>query len=187
LDLERKRGDADFWEGHPDIYPNIHWHSLFAHLDVQNTKYGIKTEDHALIEPRLWKSAYVDWLNGTLYSGQFETVRAEFSSIEVHTVELLQIFGSVELIAMGTPTPPPKACDPKPQKGRRSGYEWKAFYAELAVRADLDGLPETQAQLERQMAEWCLQNWDKQPSESTIRDLISPIYRHPRKAGKADK
>jgi hypothetical protein len=68
------------------------------------------------------------------------------------------------------------------KRGRKTTYDWEAFYAEIAVRADLDNLPETQAQLENDMASWCLREWGKEPVESMLRLKISPIYNHPRRA-----
>ena len=70
------------------------------------------------------------------------------------------------------------------RRGRTREYDWDAFYAEIAVRADLDSLPETQAGLEKDMADWCSKSWDKTPSESTLRDKISPIYQRHRKRGR---
>jgi len=67
------------------------------------------------------------------------------------------------------------------RQGRKAKYEWDEFYIEIAVKADLDALPESQAELEKYMADWCLENWGEQPAVSTIRSKISPIYRHPRK------
>ncbi|MEQ9487627.1 MAG: hypothetical protein RIM72_01400 [Alphaproteobacteria bacterium] len=68
------------------------------------------------------------------------------------------------------------------RRGRTPQYDWVKFHAEIAIRADLDGLPETQAELEKEMASWCLEEWGKEPGESTLRSKISPIYNHPRRA-----
>lgn len=65
---------------------------------------------------------------------------------------------------------------------RKTTYDWESFYVEIAVLADLDALPQTQAGLERQMADWCRDNWGTEPSESMLRSKISPIYNHPRKS-----
>ena len=46
----------------------------------------------------------------------------------------------------------PKNEPSKPRRGRPTKYDWDAFFAEIAVRADLDSLPETQADLVRDMA-----------------------------------
>ena len=38
--------------------------------------------------------------------------------------------------------------------------------------------------IESAMADWCDENWNRTPAESVIREKISPIYNHIRKAGK---
>ena len=71
------------------------------------------------------------------------------------------------------PTSPP---------GRPRRYDWDAFLCQVALLAnDLDGLPETQAELERDMAAWCLDQWGTEPGESTIRRKIAPIYQQMKK------
>lgn len=68
--------------------------------------------------------------------------------------------------------------------GRPRAYDRDAFYLEIIVRADLDGLPERQADLIRDMQEWCQKNWDHEPSDSQIKEMIRPIYNNPRKVRK---
>lgn len=64
------------------------------------------------------------------------------------------------------------------KRGRPPKYAWNEFYVEIIRLANgIDGLPETQAELEATMAEWCLNHWGTEPAESTIRDKISPIYK----------
>jgi hypothetical protein len=77
-----------------------------------------------------------------------------------------------------------KSTQQKNRGGRPPKYDWEAFFVEITVRADLDSLPNTQAELERDMAEWCFDAWGEQPAESVIRDKISRIFKHPRKGGK---
>ena len=64
-------------------------------------------------------------------------------------------------------------------RGRKPVYDWEAFYIEAAVRIDQDDLPEVQADFEKIMTEWCLDTWEKEPSESTVRSKVSKIYNHP--------
>jgi hypothetical protein len=76
------------------------------------------------------------------------------------------------------------AGDPPPitSLGRPRGstkYDWVAFHAEIAIRManSLDGFPEVQADLEREMAEWCAAEWGEEPSESVIREQVGRYYR----------
>ena len=54
--------------------------------------------------------------------------------------------------------------------------------AAVAVRADLDNLPKTAAELQRNMAEWCQDNWGEVPGDTMLKEKISPIYKHPRRS-----
>ncbi len=63
----------------------------------------------------------------------------------------------------------------RPQ-GRPPKYLWYDFLREVVRRADLDGLPEKQADLEKQMQEWCASEWGQEPTVSAIREIIAPIY-----------
>lgn len=69
--------------------------------------------------------------------------------------------------------------------GRPENEIWKRFYTELIVRADLDGLPDTQAECIRMMLDWIEDQQDvpedKRPKESSVQKRISPIYQHVKK------
>jgi hypothetical protein len=66
----------------------------------------------------------------------------------------------------------------------RKGYNWDPFWHEVVLIADLDGLPETQAELETTMSKWCEKTWGKEPAQSTVRERLSPIYAAKRKGRK---
>jgi hypothetical protein len=67
------------------------------------------------------------------------------------------------------------------RRGRRPTHDWASFHAEIARRVgnDPDGFPVVQADLERDMADWCLKEWGEGncPSESTIREQVARYYR----------
>lgn len=65
--------------------------------------------------------------------------------------------------------------------GRPRKYDWDAFHREVIRLANLpDGLPETQAELERQMAEWCNLHWGVEPSEGVLKDKVRLIFQQVR-------
>jgi hypothetical protein len=69
------------------------------------------------------------------------------------------------------------------RRGRRRKYDWDAFHCEVTRIANMpDGLPEVQADLERRMAGWCLQEWGEEPSESMLRMHVFMVYQACRKA-----
>ena len=65
------------------------------------------------------------------------------------------------------------------KRGRKPKYDWAAFDRAITEIADKDGLPETQAQLEGLMQEWCIKNWGDEPSTSTIRARVKIYYPRP--------
>ena len=75
---------------------------------------------------------------------------------------------------------------PSGKRGRTPKYDWDAFWVEVAVRGDLDNLPETQGELIRDMAQWCENEWGEQPGASTLKAKLGPIYNHPRKLSGGD-
>ena len=72
------------------------------------------------------------------------------------------------------------------KRGRTPKYGWDEFWVEVAVRGDLDSLPGTLSELVNDMAQWCENEWGKQPSESTLKAKLGPIYNHPRKLSRGE-
>ena len=95
-----------------------------------------------------------------------------FTGITLPTAKLFELFPS------GSPE---QIVSPKGAGGRPPKYDWDGFFAEIIVRADLDELPATQAELVSQMAEWCLVNWGEEPAPSLLKLRTAAIFRHPRK------
>lgn len=134
-----------------------------------------------------WWSGSIDWSENRVVRqgepprrGVFGTISLEpyeaIEDIQISTAELKVAIVGGDLNRNGN-----KGRNAGAPRGRPPKYNWPEFYAEIAVLADLDGLPERQAELERQMAEWCQEKWGQEPSESEIRKHVSPIYNHPRK------
>lgn len=127
-----------------------------------------------------WDQARVDWDGNSFAIPDSRGYAIEISEIDVRRCELSMWIGENEDQA-GDASDRTQTSLPKSRAGRNPKYDWDAFFAEIAVRADLDNLPDTQAELEKDMANWCLNEWGEQPSESTIRSKISPIYNHRRR------
>ena len=134
------------------------------------------------IEPKYWEWRNVEWdvsvLSIDSLGGRGFTDK-EFTEITVPAAALLKAFPSEKKpLALEAPS------QESSRRGRPPKFNWPAFYVEIVVRADLDCLPDTQAELERAMADWCSLTWGEVPGESTLRQVLSPIYSHPRKARK---
>lgn len=60
--------------------------------------------------------------------------------------------------------------------GRLPQYEWDEFWREVVRIANTsDGLPKTQAELVKHMANWCLNKWGREPSLSVIKEKLQPL------------
>jgi hypothetical protein len=62
------------------------------------------------------------------------------------------------------------------RRGRRPQYSMQDFAAEM-TRYCLTNPIADQAALERHMAEWCLNEWGREPAVSYIREWVSPTFR----------
>ena len=143
------------------------------------------------LSPNFWEVGEVDWQKSRLQVPNQPGRSGAFDIIKVTTSKLMEVFPDpsvpaqierldAELDTMNANTPTPTTT----KRGRPPIYDWSAFFAEIIVRADLDGLPDSQAELERSMADWCQDQWGASPGDSTIREKISPIYNHFRKVRK---
>jgi len=99
----------------------------------------------------------------------------EITDIELSTSDVAKLaIAKAEEKSVSTPleAPPPSTSNGRPPK-----YDWDAFWRQVVVAAlHPDGLPEVQADLVKQMLEWCTLTWDREPGESTIKDKLSPLY-----------
>lgn len=68
---------------------------------------------------------------------------------------------------------------PKGAGGRPAEYDWDSFAFEIIHRANsIDGLPDTQAELIRDMLAWFRETYDAEPAESSVKSRVSKIYRY---------
>ena len=132
------------------------------------------------INPYFWEWDRVGWKNDELRSPDWAHENARYGVIFVPTQELFKIFGD-----RPTGNAIPQQSQGGARRGRKPKYDWDAYFVEIAVRADLDCLPDTAAELIRDMAEWCMNEWgvNGAPGETMLKEKIGPIYRHPRKRG----
>ena len=71
------------------------------------------------------------------------------------------------------------AQEPKPagptrgRRGRKVEWDWDGARRHILTIANgPDGLPDTQADCERMVADWFIGKFDKQPAESTVREFV---------------
>lgn len=64
-----------------------------------------------------------------------------------------------------------------PKGGRPLKYDWDAFTIEIIRIANtIDGLPDSQAELIKELLQWCRDNWNKEPADSSVKSRVSKIY-----------
>lgn len=73
--------------------------------------------------------------------------------------------------------------DPAPSNvkkgGRPTEYDWDSFMLEVIRRANTpDGLPDSQAELVREMLQWFADTFGNEPAESSIKSRISRVYKY---------
>jgi hypothetical protein len=93
---------------------------------------------------------------------------------------------SVILPPASNSSPPlrPDELSPLPSKainkgGRPQEYDWDSFTMEIIHRANQpDGLPDTQAELVRDMLSWFNDRFASEPAESSVKSRISKIYKY---------
>lgn len=77
------------------------------------------------------------------------------------------------------PAPPTSVPQATNRGGRPQEYDWNSFALEIVHRANQpDGLPETPAELVRDMLDWFQAEFGKEPAESSVRERISKIYKY---------
>jgi hypothetical protein len=140
-----------------------------------------------------WHWERIDWDNSGLKNIFFyENIKSEkplhddILNIKVNTAQLLSLFPPDNFLSDDYLPKNLKVDNSKIEtRGRKPKYDWEAFLQQVALIAHgINGLPETQAELENIMSTWCMNEWKETPSESLIRDKISPIYQLLKKAKK---
>jgi hypothetical protein len=65
-------------------------------------------------------------------------------------------------------------------------YDWDSFYAALTRRIHEHGVPETQAELVREMLTWFERRVnDAAPDESTVRRKVAVVWREMKRVGES--
>jgi hypothetical protein len=80
---------------------------------------------------------------------------------------------------------PQSPAEPKAENrgGRPAEYDWDSFTIEIIRKANgPNGLPETQAELIRDLLQWFSDTYGIEPAESAVKQRISKIYRYLREA-----
>jgi hypothetical protein len=120
-----------------------------------------------------------------LAENEIEEVEDGQYSFGEHTIELLLvpyaeleiIFGSMVRNLVQVTTSVPRTAGPVTKMGRRRSWDWDWLYVQIVLLANQpDGLPKTEAELERWAENRFLREYGVAPDPSHIRKKIAPIY-----------
>ncbi|WP_431304013.1 hypothetical protein [Sediminicoccus sp. BL-A-41-H5] len=87
----------------------------------------------------------------------------------------LERFEAAQAAAAYEPAPPP-AVPQLGQRGAPARYDWDAFWCELAVMLQVEGMPETQAAVIRRMEAWFAKR-GQFPDPSTVKRKVTLLWR----------
>ncbi len=122
----------------------------------------------------------VDWTEGTIDACRIEV---HAPSVDEMIKELMEALNSSKDNSARTSLPGP-TNKPAARSGRPPKYDWSGLDAAIAVWLCDDGLPNTQAELERRAMAWFSPN--KQPAESQVRTRVSKAINARQKADQSD-
>jgi hypothetical protein len=61
--------------------------------------------------------------------------------------------------------------------GRPEVFPWDDIWIEICRYVHVEGLPQTIAELTRHVQEWCENQYDKQPGDSTLKPKLGKLYK----------
>lgn len=101
------------------------------------------------------------------YSGDFFAWgnRAFFQPAVLLTEEVLSAFPTLTSPVSGAPVRTDVG-------GRPAKYDWPDLYAAAAAWIFENGIPKTQAEMVKAMAQWCQNNWDTEPGDTEMKGRI---------------
>lgn len=129
------------------------------------------------IDPMAWGTARA---RAVFFAGEAPSAEAGPGKhrVLISVADLAEaIRGEASAAPEAAPPSEPREDTPSPRRGPRPKYDWQAFLAQVVRVAHYDGLPDTQAEMERKMLQWCENEWGCQPGLSTVRTYLGPLYR----------
>jgi hypothetical protein len=135
--------------------------------------------DFIEIEKNEWKQNKIDWERSTL-----EVKDGKYIHILIDVPNLFKLFSEPEMdtasnvfLFNGTYFSDENNLSifEKKRTGRPA-FNWKEFTEEMALRLINGTLPKLQKSCIIDMQKWCFEKWGKVPSETNLKEHISPFY-----------
>ena len=129
------------------------------------------------ISPKDWYINSINWQDSMLLNGN----KTALCHIWVDVESLFKSFPESEQQTKSVISVNGVFLDSSPHlntkiKTGRPSYNWHSFHAEMAYRLLKGGLPKLQKTCVIEMGEWCLREWKTLPSETNLKNNISPFY-----------
>jgi len=140
---------------------------------------------------------YFQMLAGAISSGQLraDTSTNPMASIGAHKQTLIKradliafansknehpafLFDTMQTAPGAATTRDAVIAPPKNPGGAPAKYDWNLFFLEIIRIAHEGNLPDTRAELAREMRDWFIEKIDDHPADTTIEDRIRPIYQY---------
>ncbi|MEQ1789552.1 MAG: hypothetical protein ABL857_03820 [Rickettsiales bacterium] len=117
-----------------------------------------------------WKKSYLLNDNKTAFCHILVDVESLFKSFPESEKQTKSVISVNGVFLDNSPHPNTKI------KTGRPPYNWHSFHAEMAYRLLKGELPKLQKTCVIEMGEWCLSEWKTLPSETNLKNNISPFY-----------
>lgn len=131
------------------------------------------------IPTKEWIQKNIDWEDGCLrgdascYCHILIDIESLFSCFPEPIADVSNVYSVNGTLLLDEDAPQIHA---RATKGRPA-YNWKEFNEEMIRRFSKGNLPELQKSCIIDMQQWCAENWDKIPSETNLKEHISPFYK----------
>lgn len=146
----------------------------YSYKDIEVDSYP----EHETIDKRYWIKSDIDWDNCLL-----EKDNDAYIHILVDFDALVDCFpepdGEGVNIRLHNGTyfyDSDQISSKKTAKVGRPSFNWKQFTEEMIRKDRSNKLPRVQKTCVIEMQEWCLKNWKKVPSETSLKEYIRPFY-----------
>lgn len=134
--------------------------------------------EHDAIPSTAWKFQNIDWYDNILdidnkrYIHVLVDVESLFAQFPEPQLDIVKVY-SVNGILLSDEN---LGGVNSPKQYGRPSFNWKQFTEEMVKRFAAGQLPPLQKTCVFEMQEWCIDQWGKAPSETNLKEHITPFY-----------
>lgn len=152
---------------------------------LSKTIFDTEPQELEKIDKSIYRLDCIDWKKSTLKTDNecfihilvdTESLFKEFPEPEKLKFQKITTFNTIFLVD--------ENYKPIKAKPGRPSFKWKEFIEEMSIRFFEGNLPKQQKHCVLDMADWCIENWGQSPSETNLKEHISPFYQALKKVKK---